>query len=223
MTIICNWDKTTSVDSRTLRRSGVWTQMVTAIKNAFNNFTTSGFLFLHNDNTEWEDFRVAVNNIKVPTLKNPDWTPYKGGLILSFGAEAIEANEEEAYLLIQLPHAIKEGSTIKPHIHWTPKSNEASKIVRWGMSYSFANIGASFPNETTIYVNGETNNDTNKHLVAYFPDIELTSMLISGILIIKIFRNSSSASDTYTNEAYLLEFDIHIEKNTIGSREVLIK
>jgi len=91
------------------------------------------------------------------------------------------------------------------------------------MTYSFANIGASFPNETTIYVNGETNNDANKHLVAYFPDIELTSMLISGILIIKIFRNSSSASDTYTNEAYLLEFDIHIEKNTIGSREVLIK
>ena len=82
-TILCNWDKTTSVYSRTISRFGVWTQMVTAIKNAFNNFTTSGFLFLHNDNTEWEDCRVAVNNVKVPTVKNPDWTPYKGGLILS--------------------------------------------------------------------------------------------------------------------------------------------
>lgn len=221
--MICNWHKTTSVDSRTLRYFGVWSQMVTAIKNAFVNFTTNGFLFLHNNNTEWEDCRVAVNHVKVPATKNPDWTPYKGGLILSFGAEAIEANEEEVYFMIQLPHAIKEGSTIKPHVHWVAKADEANKAVRWGMSYSFANIDASFPAETIIYVNGETNNDANKHLVAYFPDIVLSTMLISGMLIIKLFRNSSSGSDTYTDEAYLLEFDIHIEQNTLGSREVLVK
>lgn len=222
-TILCNWDKTTSVDSRTIRRVGVWTQIVTAIKNAFNNFTTSGFLFLHNDNTEWEDFRVAVNNIKVPATKNPDWVSYKGGLILSFENQEIGENEEEVYFLIQLPHSIKEGSTIKPHIHWIAKSNEESKVVRWGISYSFANIDAVFPNETIIYVNAATNNAANKHVCAYFPDIPLPDMLISGILIIKLFRNSSSGSDTYTDEAYLLEFDLHIEKNTIGSREVLIK
>lgn len=223
MTIICNWDKTTSVDSRTIRRVGVWTQMVTAIKNAFNNFTTNGFLFLHEDNTEWEDCRVAVNNVKVPATKNPDWVAYKGGLVLSFGAEVIEGNEEEVYFMIQLPHAIKEGSTIKPHVHWVAKTDEASKAVRWGMSYSFANIDATFPDETTIHVNTATNNDADKHLVGYFPDIELTSMKISSMLIIKLFRNSSSVSDTYTGEAYLLEFDIHIEINTIGSREVLVK
>jgi len=223
MTIICNWDKTTSVDSRTIRRIGVWTQMVTAIKNAFINFTTNGFLFLHNDNTEWEDFRVAVNNVKVPATKNPDWVSYKGGLILSFGNEEVEGNEEEVYFLIQLPHSIKEGSTIKPHIHWIAKSNEASKVVRWGMSYSFANIDASFPTETKIYTNATTNNEADKHVCAYFPDIPLPNMLISGILIIKLFRNSSSGSDTYTDDAYLLEFDIHIEKNTIGSREILVK
>lgn len=221
--MICNWHKTTSVDSRTIRRFGVWTQMVTAIKNAFINFTTSGFLFLHNDNTEWEDCRVAVNNVKVPTVKNPDWVAYKGGLLLSFENQVLEANEEEVYFMIQLPHAIKEGSTIKPHVHWVAKADEPSKAVRWGMTYSFANIDTSFPTETTIYVNGTTNNDADKHLVAYFPDIVLSSMLISGMLIIKLFRNSSSGSDTYTDEAYLLEFDIHIEQNTIGSREVLVK
>lgn len=221
--MICNWHKTTSIDSRTIRRPGVWVEMVTAIKNAFINFTTNGFLFLHNDNTEWEDCRVAVNNVKVPATKKPDWVSYKSGLVLSFGAEGIESNEEEVYFMIQLPHAIKEGSIIKPHIHWVAKSNEASKKVRWGMSYSFANIDASIPNATVIYVDADTNNNADTHLVGYFPDIPLPNMKISGMLIIKLFRNSSSVNDTYTDEAYLLEFDIHIEKNTIGSREVLIK
>lgn len=221
--MICNWKNSESVDSRILRFAGVWTQMVTAIKNAFLNFTTNGFLFLDDNCTEWEDCRVAVNNVKVPATKNPDWVAYKGGLLLSFGAEAVEANEEEVYFMIQLPHAIKEGSTIKPHVHWIAKADEATKIVRWGMTYSFANIDADFPAETAIYINGETNNDADKHLVAYFPDIPLPTMKISGMLIIKFFRNSSSASDTYTDEAYLLEFDVHIEQNTIGSREVLVK
>ncbi|GAG06688.1 unnamed protein product, partial [marine sediment metagenome] len=121
------------------------------------------------------------------------------------------------------PHSIKEGSIIKPHIHWIPKSNEAGKTVRWGMAYSFANIGALFPVETTIYVDAVTNNNADTHLVGYFPDISLSAMKISSILIIKVFRNSSSGFDTYTDDAYLLEFDLHIEKNTIGSREVLTK
>lgn len=221
--MICNWHNTTSVDSRTLRRFGVWTQMVTAIKNAFINFTTNGFLFLHDDNTEWDDFRVSANVVKVPTTKQPDWVSYKGGLVLSFGNEEIVGNEEEVYLIIQLPHSIKEGSTLKPHIHWVAKADEVSKVVRWGMSYSFANLDASFPSETAIYIDSSTNNEADKHACAYFPDIPLPTMLISGILIIRLFRNSSSGSDTYTDEAYFLEFDIHIEKNTIGSREVLVK
>jgi hypothetical protein len=219
----CNWEDTTSVDSVTIRRVGVWLEMVTAIKNAFINFTTNGFLFLHDDNTEWDDLRVAVNNVKVPATKKPDWVSYKSGLVLSFGAEALEINEEEVYFMIQLPHSIKEGSTIKPHIHWVPKSDEASKKVRWGMSYSFANIDAAIPDATVIYADADTNNNSDTHLVGYFPDIPLPDMLISGMMIIKLFRNSSSASDTYTDEAYVLEFDIHIEHNTIGSREVLIK
>lgn len=220
---LCDWENSENPDARVLRVAGVWSQIINAIKNAFINFTTDGFLFLHEDNTEWEDFRVAVNNIKVPATKNPDWISYKGGLILSFGNEEIVGNEEEVYFLIQIPHSIKEGSTIKPHIHWIPKSNEANKAVRWGMSYSFANIDSSFPAETTIHVNASTNNDADKHIVGYFPDIPLPDMKISGILIIKLFRNSSSGSDTYTDDAYLLEFDLHIEKNTIGSREVLVK
>lgn len=221
--MLCDWDKSESPESRILRYAGVWLEIINAIKNAFINFTTDGFLFLNEDNTEWEDFRVAVNNIKVPATKNPDWVSYKGGLILSFGNNEIEANEEEVYFLIQLPHSIKEGSTIKPHVHWTAKSNEANKVVRWGISYSFTNIDAIFPAATIIYSDATTNNEADKHVCAYFPDIPLPNMKISGILIVKLFRNSSSSFDTYTDDAYLLEFDIHIEKNTIGSREVLVK
>lgn len=221
--ILCNWDKTTSVYSRTISWFGVWVQMVNAIKNAFNNFTTDGYLFLHDNKTEWECLRVAVNNVKVPATKQPEWVSYKGGLVLSFDNQEVEGNEEEVYFVIQLPHSIKEGSAIKPCVHWTPKSNEAGKVVRWGMSYSFANMNETFSAETTIYAEAVTNNDADKHIVGHFPDIPLPTMKIASMFVIKFFRNSSSGFDTYTDEAYLLEFDIHVEKNTLGSREVLVK
>lgn len=41
---------------------------------------------------------------------------------------------------------------------------------------------------------------------------------ISSVLVVRLFRNSSNAADTYTGGAFGLSFDLHHERNTDGSR-----
>lgn len=50
-----------------------------------------------------------------------------------------------------------------------------------------------------------------------------TGKKISSILICRIWRNSSNAADTYTDDAGLLSLDFHYQIDTVGSRAQYVK
>jgi hypothetical protein len=165
----------------------------------------------------WEDLRAPATEVRLPAsgYYNPAEVEYKGGIVLAFGDEA--SNEEEVSFLFQLPHSYKEGSDIYPHVHWVGEDNTSAN-VKWGLEYSWANVGVAFPTTTTIYVI-DANADTDVHNMASFAAITGTGKTVSSMLICRLFRNSSSADDTYTGKsAYLLEFDLHYQIDTLGSR-----
>jgi hypothetical protein len=44
------------------------------------------------------------------------------------------------------------------------------------------------------------------------------------MMLCRLYRNSSHANDTLTGKkAYLLEFDLHYQKDTMGSRQITAK
>ena len=181
--------------------------------NNSNVSTVNGQRGFQVGNFNQEDVQVGINNLFVPAAKDPDWVAYSAGQVLSFGAEEVEGNEEEVYINSQIYHSYNIGSDIVPHVHWVPPSDEVTKVVRWALEYEWVNIGGSFSGTTTIYLDAPTNNDSDTHLMPSFAPITGTGKTESAFLICRFYRNSSHANDTYTDSAYLIGFDFHIQQN----------
>ena len=180
------------------------------------SINSSGNLVLMGSATVWEDLRFPAQVLKLSGTKPPTWTAYQGGEILSFSDQAIVGNEERVSFNAQLSHAYKEGSTIYPHIHWVSADTSLGNVV-WQLSYSWGNWTGTFPAATVTTMTVAKSTTLNYHSMNSFSPIVGTGKEISSILICELSRNSSNAADTYTSGAYLVEADIHLECNTIGS------
>lgn len=118
---------------------------------------------------------------------------------------------------LQLPHNWKNGTTIFPHIHWTPKSS-GSGNVQWNLDYTWADLNettpVTFPAVTTSSVISTGPFTANQHLLTNLTagniGIDGTGKNFSSILICRIWRDSGLAGDTYNNDAAGLSMDFHI-------------
>lgn len=118
---------------------------------------------------------------------------------------------------VQLPHNWKHGTTIYPHIHWTPRTSGAGN-VQWNLDYSWADLNeitpATFPALTTstVIINGPFT--ANQHLLSDLTagntGIDGTGKTYSSVLICRIWRDSGVAGDTYNGDAGGLSMDFHI-------------
>jgi hypothetical protein len=123
-------------------------------------------------------------------------------------------NISEMFFTIQLPHNWKEGTTIHPHIHWTPKST-GTGAIKWNLDYSWADLNEStpdtFPATTTI---SNTLNGTftlGQHLLTDIGSgISATGKHASSILICRLWRNGNDTADTYAGDAGGISMDFHI-------------
>lgn len=205
-----------------------------------SNYTkvdSSGHVTLQGTATVWDDLLVPAISTKLGGSKDPGFAVFQtngggsqGVFLYWFDATA----EEELYFIVQMPHCWKEGSTIYPHVHWVPATTSdgdpASQKVRWGLEYTWSNMGSTFGNTTIIY--GEDHSPSDANVVAskhYLTDINGTSGItgtgqtISSILVCRIFRDATHANDTYEHDAGLLHIDFHYEIDSLGSNTVTSK
>lgn len=172
----------------------------------------------HNaDTTYWDDLKSPATAINPPgQASDSDWdTTIAGWLFAASGTEILAIIE-------QFPHAWKEGSTFRPHVHWQ-KTTSASGDVMWELKYRWAPIGEVMDGSWTTLtesdpVAGTTDNDTeDEHLITSFGDVTASGKGISDMLIMHLSRLGSDAADTYGADARLLEFDIHYQRDDPGS------
>lgn len=139
------------------------------------------------------------------------------GVILKFFNPTVQ---NELYFTVQMPHAWKYGTDLSPHLHWVGLSDGGvNEKVRWGLEYTWQNLGTVYGNTTIIY--GDTNHldediVKDKHYLTAFPDISGEGNGISSMLVCRIFRDASN--DNYNDFVGLLEFDIHYQIDSLGSR-----
>lgn len=181
-----------------------------------------------NNATVFDDLMVYPDATSKAGSNPPVWTFYKNNGAGSQGVYLWMFNyniEQEVYFTIQLPHGYKEGSTIFPHVHWTTATGSPSGAdVVWSLEYTTVAIGGTFSNTTTItatnILGSITPSGTFQHLISSFPAISGTGLGISTVIIGRLYRNVSHANDTFANPVGMLGFDIHIEKDTDGSRTI---
>lgn len=183
------------------------------------------------DGEYWDDVRFPLSSASGATVKPPSLKQFRrdagattdGIYLYAFENEAVAGNEEELFGTIQMPHSWKMGSAIEPHLHFsvTASSGTGNDTVVFGLEYSCGAIAGTFPT-TTIVKSTTTVTAPFGHAYADFPMISVPSGL-SSICGFRIYRNSSSVQDNFTGDVYALEVDFHVLRNSLGSRQELIK
>lgn len=174
-------------------------------------------------NDHWDDLRFPASAVNPPGLvADPDFDAVNGGWLFA------AAGTEVLFLMAQLPHAWREGTTLRPHVHWQ-KTTSAAGDVYWRLEYKWAPraavMDAAFTAmNATSPVSGTPDNDTaNEHLITAFGDLAATGKAISDMLVMKLSRIGGDAADDYGDDCRLLEFDIHYVISSPGSVQEFVK
>lgn len=183
--------------------------------------------------TVWDDIRVPVLSTKAGGTKDPDFVKV---LDTGSGSQGVftylfnSSTEEELYFMVQVPHAWKFESDLHAHVHWMPTANGTSgQKVSWGLEYSVAKIGTTFPSTDIIYGNNHIPSETliaNRHYLTEIGIIDMAGIdSVSCMILCRLFRDASGtgSTDDYTSDAALIEVDFHYEIDAMGSEDEYIK
>lgn len=186
-----------------------------------------GTIEFNGDATVWDDLRVPLQRGRVAGGNNPDFIQFATDGAASNGVYVYSFDDgEEIFFSVQMPHGWKVGSTIYPHLHWSPSSDvDPADNVGIYLEYVWADIGEDFGNTTIIGQDVSTgvNNDKN-HLIHNFDDAGISGAghTLSSILHCRFYR-AAAVGDNYADPIWAHEVDFHYEIDTVGSRQVTTK
>lgn len=168
---------------------------------------------------KWDDLRAPATTISIFGFGD-DPSRDSGDGCLLFSAAA----DERIFVIMQMPHDWKEGSNIIPHIHWSP-TNTNTGTTEWELEWQIANIDGTFSGSwSDDTLNDDGDGVTDKHQCASFSEIDMSGHTLSCIIKFRLWRRGSTGGDDdYNANAKLLEFDIHYQKDSLGSREETTK
>jgi len=183
------------------------------------------------ENTVWDDLRFpAQGNRMDVSAGRLDYDFFNGAIGYQQNARY---PEEPVSMIAQMPHEWKEGSIIRPHIHWIQRG---STEPNWLLAYKIIPKGQTQTVETdfsghTLLIktsNAFTYTAGSIHQITNFGDIDMSLGTVSDIVHFVLFRDNDDftglfgGSDSGITE-YLTEFDVHYQIDTMGSNREFIK
>jgi hypothetical protein len=181
----------------------------------------------------WDDLRFPLSGENFDISSGRVDTDYFNGTVIF--ANNARYPDEPGKITCQMPHRWKEGSEIRPHIHWKQQSaNEPN----WLLAYKIEKNGEASAIETDYsnytlltkdtdsytYVSGVLNQITN------FGSIDMTDVSLSDHIIFLLFRDTEntsgefSGSDPSSLAEHMYEIDVHYQiDQDRGSRQEFIK
>ncbi len=170
------------------------------------------------DTSSWDDIIIPPSGLARNNLA-PDRVVLTGGIEVSaFSGTSVEQLSGS----FEIPHDYKEGTDLRPHIHWCP-SNSSSGNVKWQFEYTIANTGDSFPSSTIITAIDDTDSTDRMLHAVEFDVIAGSTYEIGTICHFRLFRDGADAEDTYLSDAFLSSIGVHYEQNSDGSRQIFSK
>ena len=196
----------------------------------YATFEADGTLVLYGNATVWDDIMIPGLSTRANT-NAPNFDIFMNNTYINYFVDAGSNSENQVFFTVQFPHSWA-GTTIHPHIHWSPETDPGTggAVVRWGLEYTWVEYNPTtpntFPGTSIVHIDAPcAAGSQKKHLIASFADIIPSELQngISSMMVCRLFRNSSAGTDTYAGRAAFLQFDIHFEKNTEGSRSEFTK
>lgn len=173
----------------------------------------------------YDDINFSVGRGKLGGSGNPDWQPFCGDSnnnAYKFGVgEYIDLGTEELY------HDWKEGTIITPHVHFVLSDTlDADEKVQFRLYYSVGDVNGLMSAEG--YVDGEaTILDTTPirtHVLLNLTTINLSGYHIGAMFVCQLHRIAKSAGGTeLSDEPFVMNVGLHVQKDTMGSRQIATK
>lgn len=186
-----------------------------------------------NIQTMWDDIRFPLTAARLEVSS--------GRLEYNFfnGAVGFQSNarypNEPASMLCQVQHDWKLESSLKPHLHWIQQSADEPN---WLLAYKILENGDSLTIETdysnhTLAIKSSNRFTYSSGNLLQFTEFPTISMLgitsVSAVIHFALFRDSNNTSTLFADvdpssiTEYTFEFDIHYERDALGSRQEFSK
>jgi hypothetical protein len=186
----------------------------------YSEFEADGTLEFVGDATVWIDYNFGVGALNRGAAA-PDLINLSATSIETLGFDGVNTLEQVSTVL-ELNHNWREGSTIYPHVHWYPVNGNAGN-VKWNMEYVIVARDGVVPASTTIVVVQAAGGVAWTERFASFPTIDASGFTIGAQMHIRLFRDPNDGDDTYGSDAALATFGLHVELDTVGSRQIASK
>jgi len=170
-----------------------------------------------------DDLQFQVSNAKVtPNNLLPSWEVFT----TNTSEYAFSVDDEVDTQANELPHWWKQGTAGNAHLHITTKGVPAQEQkAQFTVTFAYADtnevwVEAPLTAELTIPIS--TTALTNFYLD--LGDLTLTNYLIGAQIRCRIKRVAKTAGGTeYAGDIFITQCGIHLSKDTMGSRQELIK
>lgn len=138
---------------------------------------------------------------------------------------------------MQMPHAWKQGTDIHPHVHFhkTVGQGTGGSNIVWQLDYKWGNIEGQFPAAWTTITwtnsidqppDGSTTWVTNaltQHLGEPLTAMSGTGKTVSSYIKLHLLMTTNTANPYQAGSVYVDGFDLHIQKDGLGSKNELTK
>lgn len=204
-----------AVSGTTIAYEGLW------------QYTANGWKEVGMSNTRYNDYTVSGLAVKNTDANSPDLETFVGNIQqMAFDA----TTNQYAYFTIHILHDIKKGTAPTFHVHWSHKiasgsyTPDTQKVV-WEIEYAIARgYGAgTFGTTRTLtaaamfagaqYEHHITPDDMSMHA----DDVAILEP--DCVIIGRLQRKANDANDTFANDAFLLQIDMHYEVGQFGTVE----
>ena len=171
------------------------------------------------ETSSWDDIIIPPSGL-ARNVQAPDRVTFVGSIEAPAfnGASATEQLSGS----FEIPHDYKEGTTLRPHIHWSPSNTDAGD-VKWQLEYTIACANEAFSASATVSAVDTSNQVDRAHQVVEFGTIDGTGLEIGCMIQFRLFRDPTDAEDTYGSDAFLLSIGVHYEQDSDGSRSAFTK
>lgn len=213
-------DHTNGVMVTTLGATGA---KIGAIGTNYSEFEADGTLVAYGAATTFDDSQSAVNFMRVGGT--PLTLDVLAGGIYQYRFDLTD----EIHSQIQLNHRYKVGTDIDLHIHLVNKAAVGSTAYNVGIEveYMWGGLDGVFGTPATL----PTVNCSFKDAAALTHKVfELASLTpatgqgtISSYLLMRIKRVAGTTESLEGNNIFLLGVDVHVEQDTLGSRQEYVK
>lgn len=184
----------------------------------YTEFETDGTLLMEGKATVFNDI-VCPLIVRTTGVGRPTLATMVGNIQqYTFAVNAYA--EIEA---IDLPHSWKEGSEVEIHVHWaTGGLNDATvRGVKWEIEYAYAGMTGAYTTATTdsaeavIAANEPAGTLHYTTVDTFIP----TGYTIGTQMVLRLKRIASVTNTAPAADPFALAVGVHIEQDTIGSRE----